>query len=42
MNEITLGVEEINVAINQVNDISSKTSAGIDTLMKEVSRFKVV
>ena len=41
MNEIATGAEQINVAVNHVNDLSDKTREGIGTLMKEVSRFKV-
>jgi methyl-accepting chemotaxis protein len=41
MNEMAQGANEINTAVNQVNDISSKNRDGIDTLMKEVSKFKV-
>jgi len=32
---------QINVAVGHVNDISHKNRYGIDTLMKEVSHFKV-
>jgi len=31
----------VNVAVNNVNGISSKNREGIQNLMKEVSRFKV-
>jgi methyl-accepting chemotaxis protein len=41
MNEMSSGAEQINVAVNQVNEISVKNRDGIDTLIKEVSRFKV-
>jgi methyl-accepting chemotaxis protein len=41
MNEMASGAEQINIAVNQVNEISTKNREGIDTLMKEVSRFKV-
>jgi len=41
MNEMALGVEEINVAMHQINDLSGKNRENIDTLTKEVSRFKV-
>ena len=41
MNEMASGAEQINVAINHVNDISGKNREGINTLIKEVSRFKV-
>jgi hypothetical protein len=30
-----------NVAVNHVNEISGKNREGIDTLMREVSKFKV-
>jgi len=41
MNEMATGADQINIAINQVNDISTKNHEGIQTLMKEVLRFKV-
>ena len=41
MNEMASGADQINVAVHHVNEISSKNREGIDTLMKEVSRFKV-
>jgi methyl-accepting chemotaxis protein len=41
MNEMALGADEINVAVNQVNELSVKNGEGINTLMTEVSRFKV-
>ena len=41
MNEMAQGAEQINIAVNQVNDISGKNREGIDTLMREVSKFKV-
>jgi methyl-accepting chemotaxis protein len=41
MNEMANGAEHINTAVNHVNDISGKNREGIDSLMKEVSRFKV-
>jgi len=41
MNEIASGASEINVAVNHVNEISAKNREGIDTLIREVSRFKV-
>jgi len=41
MNEIALGADEINIAVNHVNEISAKNREGIDTLIREVSRFKV-
>jgi len=41
MNEMASGAEQINIAVNHVNAISGKNREGIDSLMKEVSRFKV-
>jgi len=41
MNEMSSGAEQINIAVNHVNEISTKNREGINTLMKEVSRFKV-
>jgi methyl-accepting chemotaxis protein len=41
MNEMATGADEINTAVHHVNEISGKNREGIDTLMKEVSRFKV-
>ena len=41
MKEIASGADQINVAVHHVNDISNKNREGIDTLMREVSRFKV-
>jgi len=41
MNEIASGADQINVAVNHVNEISRKNREGIDTLVREVSRFKV-
>jgi methyl-accepting chemotaxis protein len=41
MNEMASGAEQINVAVNQVNEISTKNREGIANLIKEVSRFKV-
>ena len=41
MNEMAVGADQINVAVNHVNEISSKNREGIETLLMEVSRFKV-
>ncbi|MCL2600721.1 MAG: methyl-accepting chemotaxis protein [Treponema sp.] len=41
MNEMAAGAEQINIAVNHVNDLSYKNREGIDSLVKEVSRFKV-
>jgi methyl-accepting chemotaxis protein len=40
MNEMASGAEQINVAIHHINEISGKNREGIDTLIKEVSKFK--
>jgi methyl-accepting chemotaxis protein len=41
MNEMASGADQINLAVHHVNEISNKNREGIDTLRKEVSRFKV-
>jgi len=41
MNEMAQGAEQINIAVNEVNEISGKNRDGIATLMKEVSKFKI-
>jgi methyl-accepting chemotaxis protein len=41
MNEMASGANQVNVAVNHVNEISGRNREGIDTLTKEVSRFKV-
>jgi methyl-accepting chemotaxis protein len=41
MNEMASGADQMNNAVNHVNDISVKNREGIDTLIHEVSRFKV-
>jgi methyl-accepting chemotaxis protein len=41
MNEMTTGADQINIAVNRVNEISGQNKDNIDTLVKEVSRFKV-
>ena len=41
MNEMASGAEQINVAVTHVNEISGKNRDGIETLIREVSRFKV-
>jgi len=35
------GADQINAAVNHVNEISVKNRDGIDALIQEVSRFKV-
>jgi methyl-accepting chemotaxis protein len=41
INEMASGADQINVAVNHVNEISGKNREGIDTLMREVARFRV-
>jgi len=41
MNEMATGADQVNIAVNHVNEISGRNSEAIDTLQKEVSRFKV-
>jgi len=41
MNEMASGADQINVAVHHVNEISIKNRDGINSLIKEVSRFKV-
>ena len=41
MSEMAIGTEQINTAVLEVNDISIKNREGINTLIREVSRFKV-
>jgi methyl-accepting chemotaxis protein len=41
INEIASGADQINVAVNHVNEISTKNRDGINALIREVSQFKV-
>ena len=41
MNEMASGAEQVNIAVNQVNDICVKNRERIKKLINEVSRFKV-
>jgi methyl-accepting chemotaxis protein len=41
MNEMASGAQQINIAVNQINEISFKNREGIESLLREVSRFKV-
>jgi methyl-accepting chemotaxis protein len=41
MNEMATGADQINIAVNQVNNISGKNKKNIDILVNEVSKFKV-
>ena len=41
MNEMATGADQINLAVNHVNEISGKNREGIEHLIREVSKFKV-
>jgi methyl-accepting chemotaxis protein len=41
MNEMATGSEQINVAVHNVNEMTTKNREAIDSLIKEVSKFKV-
>jgi methyl-accepting chemotaxis protein len=41
MNEMATGADQINVAVNRVNEISGQNKENLDVLVREVSRFKV-
>jgi methyl-accepting chemotaxis protein len=41
MNEMASGAEQMNVSVHHVSEISGKNKQAIETLLKEVSRFKV-
>jgi methyl-accepting chemotaxis protein len=41
MNEMASGAEQVNTAVNNVNDMAAQNREAIDSLIKEVSRFKV-
>jgi methyl-accepting chemotaxis protein len=41
VNEMASGADQVNTAVNHINDLSSKNREYIDLLMNEVSRFKV-
>jgi methyl-accepting chemotaxis protein len=41
MNEMASGADQVNVAVNRVNEISAKNRESIEALIKEVARFKV-
>ena len=38
---MAIGADQINVAVNRVNELSSNNKENIDVLVREVSRFKV-
>jgi methyl-accepting chemotaxis protein len=35
------GADQINIAVNNVNEMTTKNREAIDALIKEVARFKV-
>jgi methyl-accepting chemotaxis protein len=41
MNEMAIGADEINVAVNRVNTISGQNKDNINVLVQEVSKFKI-
>jgi methyl-accepting chemotaxis protein len=41
MNEMASGADQINIAVNNVSEMTTKNREGIETLLREVSRFKV-
>jgi len=41
MSEMSVGADEINIAVHQVNEISVKNRENIEMLIREVSKFKV-
>jgi methyl-accepting chemotaxis protein len=41
MNEMASGADQINVAINRVSEISVENKNHINTLVREISKFKV-
>jgi len=41
MNEMATGADQVNVAVNNVNEMTVKNREAINSLIKEVSRFKV-
>jgi methyl-accepting chemotaxis protein len=41
MNEMAQGADQVNIAVHNVNEISVKNREGIESLIREVSKFKV-
>ena len=41
MNEMASGADQINSAVNHVNDITGNNKATINTLVAEVGRFQI-
>jgi methyl-accepting chemotaxis protein len=42
MNEMAAGADQINIAVNRVNELSGQNRDNIDILVKEVSRFTII
>ena len=41
MNEMATGADQINIAVNQINDLTALNHEKVDSLMREVEKFKV-
>ena len=41
MNEMATGADQVNVAVHNVNEMTQKNREAIDSLIREVSKFKV-
>jgi len=41
MNEMAAGAEQVNDAVNSVNELSGRNRENIDSLVQAVSQFKV-
>ena len=41
MNEMATGADQINIAVHQVNDLTVTNHEEVETLMREVDRFRV-
>jgi methyl-accepting chemotaxis protein len=41
MNEMSTGADQINIAINRVNEISGTNKNDIDRLIREVDKFRI-
>jgi methyl-accepting chemotaxis protein len=41
MNNMALSADQVNSAVRNVNELTNRTREGIETLMQEVSQFKV-
>ena len=41
MNEMAVGAEQVNKAVNAVNDLTGRTRENISSLVQAVSQFKV-